>query len=64
MILTVMLGYLHQGGVIPSLLRINEELRNGGGAIFVEKSIRGELDLVFWRTFMPPRHLFLPLSGT
>lgn len=63
-ILTTMLGYLHQGGLVPSLLRINQELRGGGATIFGKGAYRAKLDLVFWRTFMPPRHLFLPLGGT
>lgn len=56
-VLTVVFGYLHQGGVIPAIFALNRELRDPatrlGGA--------NDVDVVFWRTFMPPRHLLLPI---
>ncbi|GAA6050678.1 hypothetical protein JCM3770_000888 [Rhodotorula araucariae] len=58
LLFTVVFGYLHQGGLLPAIFAVNEELRDPttqlGGA--------GEVDVVFWRTFMPPRHLLLPLA--
>ncbi|GAA5998439.1 glycosylphosphatidylinositol-alpha 1,2 mannosyltransferase [Rhodotorula paludigena] len=56
-VLTVVFGYLHQGGVLPAIFALNRELRDPatrlGGA--------SDVDVVFWRTFMPPRHLLLPI---
>ncbi|GAA6016294.1 hypothetical protein JCM10207_000460 [Rhodosporidiobolus poonsookiae] len=54
---TAFFGYLHQGGLLPALFALNSELRAPasllGGAAAVEA--------VFWQTFMPPRHLLLPV---
>ncbi|KAM0786437.1 hypothetical protein ACM66B_001901 [Microbotryomycetes sp. NB124-2] len=51
-------GYLHQGGLIPNTLKLNDMLRRGD---LPGQAQTRHIDLVFWRTFMPPRHLLLPL---
>ncbi|KPV74278.1 glycosyltransferase family 22 protein [Rhodotorula graminis WP1] len=55
---TIMFGYLHQGGLVPATLALNGELRNSTTRIGAARAV----DVVFWRTFMPPRHLLLPLA--
>ncbi|SCV74890.1 BQ2448_7919 [Microbotryum intermedium] len=57
-IFTMVFGYLHQGGLLPSVFRLNETLRSH--AFDSAQSI----EIIFWRTFMPPRHLLLPLKNT
>lgn len=60
---TILFGYLHQGGLVPALLKLNDELRKPG-LPFLKQPVEDEmLQVVFWRTFMPPRHLLLPLYG-
>ncbi|KAK4047396.1 alpha 1,2 mannosyltransferase [Microbotryomycetes sp. JL201] len=55
-------GYLHQGGLVPTIVMLNDMLRNGTLSDF---DLAGKtVNLVFWRTFMPPRHLTLPLKQT
>ncbi|BGP49627.1 alpha 1,2 mannosyltransferase [Rhodotorula kratochvilovae] len=58
LVFTCLFGYMHQGGLLPALFAVNKELQDPttqlGGA--------GDVDVVFWRTFMPPRHLLLPLA--
>ncbi|GAA5895674.1 glycosylphosphatidylinositol-alpha 1,2 mannosyltransferase [Sporobolomyces salmoneus] len=57
---TLFFGYLHQGGLVPTLLQLNRGLGNDQSTLFggnLEK-----VELVFWKTFMPPRHLLLPLA--
>ncbi|GAA5860975.1 hypothetical protein JCM3774_003210 [Rhodotorula dairenensis] len=57
---TALFGFLHQGGIIPALFQLNSDLRATSpghlGAL-------QEIDIVFWRTFMPPRHLLLPIPS-
>ncbi|PSS08868.1 hypothetical protein PHLCEN_2v3435 [Hermanssonia centrifuga] len=48
-VLSLLFGVLHQGGVVPSLLRLH-------GLINGESSSNGSA-IVYWRTYMPPRHL-------
>ncbi|TFK51027.1 hypothetical protein OE88DRAFT_1630583 [Heliocybe sulcata] len=48
--LTALFGFLHQAGVVPSLFYVH-------GRISEEISLYGHLDVVYWRTYMPPRHL-------
>lgn len=55
-IFTVLFGYLHQGGLLPALFALNGQLRDPTTALGASSAI----DIVFWRTFMPPRHLLLP----
>lgn len=66
-------GIAHQGGVVPALIRIGEEVRllqdgplTAAGQSWLRTSSKGEegeahvhvhAHLHFWRTFMPPRHL-------
>ncbi|GAA5963081.1 hypothetical protein JCM8115_002616 [Rhodotorula mucilaginosa] len=56
---TALFGFLHQGGLIPALFELNSSLRRTSDG---QLGALREVDLVFWRTFMPPRHLLLPLS--
>ncbi|EKM57320.1 glycosyltransferase family 22 protein [Phanerochaete carnosa HHB-10118-sp] len=46
-VLAVIFGFLHQGGIVPSLFRVHELVQqtNHSSAI------------VYWKTYMPPRHL-------
>lgn len=68
---TTLFGYLHQGGLVPALLKLNEGLRTPGmpfldvqaGGSTGSESMPERIELVFWKTFMPPRHLLLPLQG-
>jgi len=63
-IVTVLLGYLHQGGLVPTLLKLNDELRLGPESTLLKNVVATDgIDFVFWKTFMPPRHLLLPLGG-
>lgn len=50
---TVLFGYLHQGGLLPALFALNGQLHDPSTAT-------RNVDIVLWRTFMPPRHLLLP----
>ncbi|BGP56575.1 alpha 1,2 mannosyltransferase [Rhodotorula sphaerocarpa] len=56
-LLTFLFGYMHQGGLLPATFALNDDLRAQGGLL----GSSSEVDLVFWKTFMPPRHLLLPL---
>jgi len=58
LIFTVVFGYLHQGGLVPATLALNVELRDSSTRL----GAAHEVQTVFWRTFMPPRHLLLPLA--
>ncbi|KDE05330.1 hypothetical protein MVLG_04246 [Microbotryum lychnidis-dioicae p1A1 Lamole] len=55
---TLIFGYLHQGGLLPTLIRLNESLRSNAF------DSAQNVDIIFWRTFMPPRHLLVPLRTT
>ncbi|KWU44848.1 hypothetical protein RHOSPDRAFT_33670 [Rhodotorula sp. JG-1b] len=57
---TALFGFLHQGGLIPALFELNSSLRRTSDG---QLGALREVDIVFWRTFMPPRHLLLPLSS-
>ncbi|GAA5915898.1 hypothetical protein JCM6882_001754 [Rhodosporidiobolus microsporus] len=59
LLFTALFGYLHQGGVLPSLFAINNALRDPESALGAKAGV----DIVFWRTFMPPRHLLVPPSS-
>ncbi|GAA6014017.1 hypothetical protein JCM11491_003489 [Sporobolomyces phaffii] len=59
-IFTAFFGYLHQGGLVPTLLRLNRELRAPESPMLAGIET---VELVFWKTFMPPRHLVLPLTA-
>ncbi|GAA5889266.1 hypothetical protein JCM5296_005850 [Sporobolomyces johnsonii] len=56
---TILFGYLHQGGLLPAIITLNRELRNSTSPLVMGET----LDIVFWRTFMPPRHLLLPAGA-
>ncbi|GAA5926902.1 glycosylphosphatidylinositol-alpha 1,2 mannosyltransferase [Sporobolomyces koalae] len=55
---TALFGYLHQGGVLPVLFRLNHELGQTDTSQFIAIP-NADLNLVFWKTFMPPKHLLL-----
>ncbi|KAH7883031.1 glycosyltransferase family 22 protein [Phlebopus sp. FC_14] len=44
----VVFGFMHQGGVIPSLFYLNSML--------AENATR-RVNIIYWKTYMPPRHL-------
>jgi phosphatidylinositol glycan class Z len=52
---TVFFGMLHQAGVIPTMLDVHDHLCNHTLA-----SYNNRIQIVVWRSFMPPRHLILP----
>ncbi|BGP17720.1 hypothetical protein JCM10213_005300 [Rhodosporidiobolus nylandii] len=58
LVLTALFGYLHQGGLIRSLFALSDALQNPSSALGEAEKV----NIVFWRTFMPPRHLLLPTS--
>ncbi|KAI5475906.1 MFS transporter, sucrose transport protein [Pseudohyphozyma bogoriensis] len=58
---TILFGYLHQGGLVPALLKINDALRVPGLPFLAAASLPLKVEFVFWKTFMPPRHLLFPL---
>ncbi|GAA5986130.1 hypothetical protein JCM11641_004719 [Rhodosporidiobolus odoratus] len=60
LLFTIFFGFLHQGGVVPASLALNADLRDPTTAL----GRSAHVNIVFWRTFMPPRHLLLPLSQT
>lgn len=62
-IFTVLFGYLHQGGVLPALHRLSVTLREIEDNPHIWPGPDGAVEVVFWRTFMPPRHLFLPMHS-
>ncbi|GAA5908564.1 hypothetical protein JCM5296_000592 [Sporobolomyces johnsonii] len=56
---TLLFGYLHQGGLLLAIFALNRELRNSTSPLVMGET----LNIVFWRTFMPPRHLLLPAGA-
>ncbi|KAI0649779.1 Alg9-like mannosyltransferase family-domain-containing protein [Trametes meyenii] len=51
-ILAVLFGVLHQGGVVPSLFRVHD--------IVYDEAIglsSHDFRVIYWKTYMPPRHL-------
>lgn len=48
---SVFFGFCHQGGIIPAISRIHRE--------FIKDTTVHTGNIVFWKTYMPPRHLFL-----
>ncbi|EIW79621.1 glycosyltransferase family 22 protein [Coniophora puteana RWD-64-598 SS2] len=44
----VLFGFLHQGGVVPSLMYLHGELAS---------SPTTNITIAYWKTYMPPRHL-------
>ncbi|KAI0329794.1 hypothetical protein GY45DRAFT_1279144 [Cubamyces sp. BRFM 1775] len=51
-ILATLFGVLHQGGVIPSLFRVHAIINDTSSALNSRN-----FEVVYWRTYMPPRHL-------
>ncbi|GAA5983929.1 hypothetical protein JCM5350_001796 [Sporobolomyces pararoseus] len=58
LLFTIFFGYLHQGGLVPTLFKLNRELRDSKSTVFGSHNV----ELMFRKTFMAPRHLLLPLS--
>ncbi|GAA5839969.1 hypothetical protein JCM11251_006574 [Rhodosporidiobolus azoricus] len=56
---TLLFGYLHQGGLLPALFALNDQLRTPTSYLGGKDAV----NIVFWRTFMPPRHLLVPPTG-
>lgn len=48
-LLTLLFGVLHQGGLVPSLFYLHDRLSISG---LVQSS-----HIIYWKTYMPPRHL-------
>lgn len=52
--LSVVFGSLHQGGVVPSLFHVHDLVKTNQNSSII----------VYWKTYMPPRHLLaVPDSG-
>ncbi|KAM5546079.1 hypothetical protein V8D89_000205 [Ganoderma adspersum] len=51
-VLAVLFGVLHQGGVVPSLFRVHDIVYNPTAGLTTH-----DYRVVHWRTYMPPRHL-------
>ncbi len=62
-VFTVLFGYWHQGGVVPALVQLHNQLAEGLPSLHHKPGPDGAVEVVFWRTFMPPRHLFIPTSS-
>ncbi|CEH11890.1 Putative alpha 1,2 mannosyltransferase [Ceraceosorus bombacis] len=68
-VLTILFSFLHHGAVLPTLFNINNALSGRKSAGWLPLSDHtgpasptASLHIIFWRTFMPPRHLILPLQ--
>src|ERR1700691_3081532 len=48
-LLTLLFGVLHQGGIVPSLLFLHDRI----SAVDFTKDVH----IIYWKTYMPPRHL-------
>ena len=48
-VLVLVFGVLHQGGVVPSLFSLHSTLGNA--------SANSNINVIYWKTYMPPRHL-------
>ncbi|KAL8290620.1 hypothetical protein RQP46_002878 [Phenoliferia psychrophenolica] len=59
-IFTTLFGYLHQGGLVPTLLQLNSHLRSPSLLFPSHATPPPSISLIFWKTFMPPRHLLIP----
>ena len=54
-VLSVLFGFLHQGGVVPSLLILHR---------FMHAPDAGNTTaVIYWKTYMPPRHLLSIRGG-
>ncbi|PWN93638.1 hypothetical protein FA10DRAFT_299006 [Acaromyces ingoldii] len=51
LLVTLLFSIAHQAGIVPSLLQVNQDLLHDH---------QRPVELHFWRSFMPPRHLLLP----
>ncbi|KAI0761331.1 Alg9-like mannosyltransferase family-domain-containing protein, partial [Trametes elegans] len=52
LVLALLFGVLHQGGVVPSLFRVHDIVYNDAVGIRSH-----DVRVVYWKTYMPPRHL-------
>lgn len=54
--LSLVFGFLHQGGVVPSLFYLHSTL--------ADLSSAQSTHIVYWKTYLPPRHLLgVPQQG-
>ncbi|KAI1792690.1 Alg9-like mannosyltransferase family-domain-containing protein [Ganoderma leucocontextum] len=51
-VLAVLFGILHQGGVVPSLFRVHDIVYDPATGLTAH-----DYRVVYWKTYMPPRHL-------
>ncbi|KAI0366536.1 hypothetical protein BV20DRAFT_641947 [Pilatotrama ljubarskyi] len=51
-VLAILFGILHQGGVIPSLFRLHDMVYDEVSGLSAH-----HFRIVYWKTYMPPRHL-------
>jgi phosphatidylinositol glycan class Z len=53
--MAIFFGLLHQAGTIPAMLSVHSQLPG------LQEDLESmPFQLLFWRSFMPPRHLILP----
>lgn len=55
--MAIFFGILHQGGTIPSMIDIQTLLPS-----LASDQDTSSIQLLFWNSFMPPRHLILPIN--
>ncbi|KAI0708537.1 Alg9-like mannosyltransferase family-domain-containing protein [Earliella scabrosa] len=51
-VLALLFGVLHQGGVLPSIFRVHDIVFDPVTGIATQ-----DIRVVYWKTYMPPRHL-------
>ncbi|KAI0819879.1 Alg9-like mannosyltransferase family-domain-containing protein [Trametes gibbosa] len=52
LVLVVLFGILHQGGVVPSLFRVHDIVYADPPGLDTH-----DVRIIYWKTYMPPRHL-------
>ena len=59
LLLALLFGVLHQGGVVPSLFRVHDMIYSD-----TTPTADQRFYVLYWKTYMPPRHLLaIPKTG-
>ena len=59
LLLALLFGVLHQGGVVPSLFRVHDMIYSA-----TTPTVDQRFYVLYWKTYMPPRHLLaIPKTG-
>ncbi|KAM0746928.1 hypothetical protein T439DRAFT_383572 [Meredithblackwellia eburnea MCA 4105] len=56
-LLTTVFSFLHQGGLVPTLLQLNTKIAPSNPK--QQSNQTSNLEVIFWKTFMPPRSLLV-----